>query len=332
MAVSETPANSLLSMVERNTALAQERSQDRGVRAPHVGVVVLNWRRPREILACLTSISAQAYPSYEIVVVDNGSANGSAQEIRRQFPAIEVIENGQNLGFAAGSNVGIRHLVRRGADYLLLLNDDALCDPDVLHRMVALAEAEPDIGVLGPTIFYADEPGTTIWSAGGRVDRLGRARHLRENETHVGPLPPPHNVDYVTGCALLIRRDVIERVGGLDERFFAYWEEVEWCARVRAAGFRVVHLPAARVWHGIRAQERDTSRFYQYLMTRNRLLYLECAAGRRAVVLAGLDVLRTAVSWRVKPRHRALRPYSGTLLRAVRDFAFRRFGPPPFPA
>ena len=331
--MSETPAGNPLSMVDPSTALGRARSEDRGVRAPRVGVVVLNWRRPREILACLASISEQDYPSYEIVVVDNGSANGSVEVIQRQFPAIGVIENGRNLGFAAGSNVGIDYLVRRGADYVLLLNDDALCDPDVLHRMVELAEAEPDIGMLGPTIFYADVPGNIIWSAGGSIDRLGRARHLQENEISDGPLPPPQDVDYVTGCALLIRSGVIATVGLLDERFFAYWEEVEWCARVRAAGYRVVHLPAARVWHGIRQVDRETSEFYQYLMTRNRLLYLECAGDRwTAVALAGLDILRTSLSWRLKPRHRAMRPYSLTLLRAVWDYTFRRFGPPPFPA
>jgi GT2 family glycosyltransferase len=298
-----------------------------------VGVVVLNWRRPREILACLASIEAQDYPSYEIVVVDNGSANGSVAEIRREFPAVWVIENGCNLGFAAGSNRGINFLVQRGVDYVLLLNDDAICDSALLRELIARSEAEPDIGVLGPTIFYADDPGTVIWSAGGVVDRLGHARHLQENDVGDGPLPPARDVDYVTGCALLIRRGVIEKVGMLDERFFAYWEEVEWCARARAADFRVVHLPAARVWHGIQQQERETSQFYQYLMTRNRLLYLECTGGRRAaIVLAGFEILRTALSWRVRPRHRAMRPYSGTLLRAIWDFGLRRFGAPPLPA
>jgi GT2 family glycosyltransferase len=298
-----------------------------------VGVVVLNWRRPREILACLASIAAQDYPSYEIVVVDNGSANGSVGEIRRAFPAVQVIENGRNLGFAGGSNRGIDDLVQRGADYVLLLNDDAVCGPDLLRLLVEQSQAEPDIGMLGPTIFYADPPGTRICSAGGVVDRLGRARNLEADDSGTGLLPAVRDVDYVTGCALLVRRDVVEKIGGLDERFFAYWEEVEWCARARAAGFRVVHVPAARVWHGIQQQDRETSRFYQYLMTRNRLLYLACVGARPWVIgLAGLEILRTALSWSLKRRHRAMRPYAGTLLRAVWDFVLRRYGAPPVPA
>ena len=320
-------------MAESGTVPVLGPSRDRGTRSPRVGIVVLNWRRPREVLACLASIEAQDYPSYETVVVDNGSANGSVAEIRRQCPSVWVIENGRNLGFAAGSNRGIDYLMRRGVDYVLLLNDDATCEPELVSRLIEYAEVDPSIGVLGPTIFYADPPGTIIWSAGGIVDRLGRPRHLRADEPADGSLPRARDVDYVTGCALLIRRDVIETVGILDERFFAYWEEVEWCARARAAGFRIVYVPAARVWHGLRQHDRETSRFYQYLMTRNRLLYLECTGARPAEIMqAGLEILRTALSWRVKPRHQAMRPYSGALLRAVWDFALRRFGPPPLPA
>jgi GT2 family glycosyltransferase len=316
-------------MVEPSITPCREHRQDQGTRPPRVGVVVLNWRRPREILTCLASIEAQDHPSCEIVVVDNGSANGSLADIRREFPAAVAIENGRNLGFAAGNNRGIEYLMKQGVDYVLLLNDDATCERTLLSQLIAQAEAEPDIGVLGPTIFYADHPGTIVWSAGGAVDRLGRARHLGANEGANGTPPSAREVDYVTGCAFLIRREVIETVGMLDERFFAYWEEAEWCARVRAAGYRVIHLPSARVWHGIKQEDRETSPFYQYLMTRNRLLYLECAVGRWMVVLAGLDILRTSLSWSVRPRHRAMRPYAGALLRAVRDYAFRRFGSPP---
>jgi GT2 family glycosyltransferase len=331
--MSETTDGNPSDMGAPSIAARRTRPLDAEVRVPRVGVVVLNWRRPREILACLASVEAQDYPAFEIVVVDNGSANGSIGEIRRRFPAVSVIENGHNLGFAAGSNRGVDHLVRSGIDYVLLLNDDATCAPDLLHRLVELAEAEPDIGVLGPTIYYADSPGTTIWSAGGLVDQLGHARHLGVNERGDGPPPPAREVDYVTGCALLIRRDAVEKIGLLDERFFAYWEEVEWCTRARAAGFRVVHLPTARVWHGLKQEDRETSRAYQYLMTRNRLLYLECAgAGRATIMRAGLEILRTALSWTVRPRHRAMRPYVGSLLHAVCDFVLRRFGPPPLPA
>lgn len=308
-------------------------SPDRTVGNPRLGVVVLNWRRPREILDCLASIEAQTYRSHETVVVDNGSVNHSLAEIRRRFPAVSVVENDRNLGFAGGSNVGIDFLLRRAVDYILLLNDDATCEPDLLRKLIDRAESDSSIGVLGPTIFYANEPRTIVWSAGGVIDRLGRARQISAPDPRDEDFRGVRDVDYVTGCALLIRRCVIEQIGTLDERFFAYWEEAEWCARARAAGFRVVHAAGARVWHGFLHEDRETSHAYQYLMTRNRLLYLECATGSRAAVtLAVLDILRTVLSWRLKPRHRTMRPFVGDLLQALRDYALRRFGPPPLSA
>lgn len=319
------------SMVEPSIAARPARPHHEATRLPRVGVVVLNWRRPRDILDCLASVTAQEYAPdlIEVVVVDNGSANGSVAEIRERFPAVTVIENGRNLGFAAGCNRGIAALLERGAEYVFLLNDDATCEPALLGRLVAEAETDTSIGMLGPTVYYADGSGAEIWSAGGMVDRLGHTSHMQATDGAT----TVRDVDYVTGCAILIRRSVIETVGMLDERFFAYWEEVEWCARARAAGYRVVQVPAARVWHGIQQEDRETSRFYQYLMTRNRLLFLESAGrGQGAVLLAALDIVRTALSWSIKPRHRAMRPYVGALLQALRDFTLRRFGAPPLPA
>jgi len=296
---------------------------------PRVGIVVLNWNRPDHTIACLTSLRELDYPSYEVVVVDNGSADGSPTAIRRLFPGVSVVENGRNLGFAAGSNVGIVLLARRGVDYVLLLNDDAEVATDLLGALVEVAEADPSTGILGPTIYYYG-PATVIWSAGGSIDARGRARHLRLGELGDAGLKPVQDVDYVTGCALLVRREVVERVGALDERFFAYYEEAEWCARARRAGFRVVYVPRARAWHKIDPAARNHSRSYLYLTARNRLLYLRCAgAGRGTIALASLDLLRTACSWSLRPKHRAMRPLASALVRGVADFAVGRFGPPP---
>jgi len=294
-----------------------------------VGIVVLNWNRPDHTIACLTSLRELDYPSCEVVVIDNGSADGSPTAVRRLFPGVAVVENGCNLGFAAGSNVGIAYLVRRGVDYVLLLNDDAEVATDLLGVLVDVAEADPSIGILGPTIYYYD-PANVIWSAGGSIDARGRARHLRLGELGDAGLKPVQDVDYVTGCVLLVRREVVERVGALDERFFAYYEEAEWCARARRAGYRVVYVPRARAWHKIDPAARNHSRSYLYLTARNRLLYLRCAgAGLATIALASLDLLRTACSWSLRPKHQTMRPLASALVRGVADFAAGRFGPPP---
>ena len=298
-----------------------------------VGVVILNWNRPFETLACLDSLRRSNVGSdclsFEIVVVDNGSVDGSPELLRRLRPDVTVIENGHNLGFAAGSNVGIRHLLNRGVDFVFLLNDDAEVAPDSIRILVDEAISDSGVGIVGPKIYYHD-PGNVIWFAGGCVDRYGRASHPGVDRRDDSAADVSRDVDYVTGCAMLVKRDVIERIGLLDERFFAYFEETEWCARARSAGFRVIYVPRARVWHKIKPNDRPRSPLYLYLMARNRLLYLRCVhASPSEIALASLDLVRTAISWLLRPRHQDMRRYSSVLLRGVWDFLLGRFGAPP---
>ncbi|MHB1131366.1 MAG: glycosyltransferase family 2 protein [Chloroflexota bacterium] len=299
------------------------------VSRPRVGVVILNWRRPDHTMACLDSLVRLRYPTFEVVVVDNGSPEGTPKAIERRFPWITLIENGRNLGFAAGNNEGIDVLMARGAGYVLLLNDDTEVASDLLEALVAAGEADPAIGILGPTVYY-HEPASVIWSAGGTVDRLGEAHHLQLGQGGGVVGEGVREVDYVTGCAMLVKRSVVESVGSLDGRFFAYFEDTEWCARARKAGFGVVHVPRAQVWHKIAAPERAGSPYYAYLMARNRLLFLRCSgAGPRARLHAAIELLRTAGSWTVRSENRGKRSLVPALLRGVGDYARGRFGPPP---
>src|SRR5262249_24015795 len=146
------------------------------------------------------------------------------------------------------------------------------------------------------------------WSAGGTVDRWGWTRHRLVDE-EVEPRPEdPRDVDYVTGCALLVKRRVVERIGGLDERFFLYFEETECCARARRAGYRVTYVPSAWIWHKIEPEARSRSPVYQYYMTRNRLLFLRCrGADPLTIALVIGQMLRPAASWLARPRHSARR-------------------------
>jgi GT2 family glycosyltransferase len=299
--------------------------------APHVSVILLNWNQPEFTLACLKSLERIDYPSFDIIVIDNGSEDGSPTAIRHAYPNVTLIENGRNLGFAGGNNVGVKCALAAGADYLLLLNNDTEVAPNLLRAMVDVGESDPSIGALGPTIFYFDHA-NVIWSAGGSVDRIGEPRHLRENQVEQNDDLPVRveDVDYVTGCAFMVKRSVVENAGLLDERFFIYFEETEWCARIKRAGFRIVYVPQARMWHKISMVQRTTSRRYLYLMTRNRLLYLRLSgAGPTTLAAAVIDLLRTVASWTLRPRHRAMRPYSTALVRGIWHFAQGRFGAPP---
>ncbi len=297
---------------------------------PKVLIIVLNWNGLTDTLTCLKSLAGLDYPAYEVLVVDNGSTDSSPAIIRERFPAVMVVENDVNLGYAGGNNIGLYRALRQGSDYALLLNNDTEVAPDFLRHLVNVAESDPQVGIAGPTIYYYDSP-DRIWSAGGSIDWLhGRTAMVGLNEWDIGQFgTQPRPVDFVTGCALLVKRAVLERIGGLDERFFTYFEETEWCVRAQWAGFEIVHVPAARIWHKIPLDARDSSPAVHYYMVRNRLLFLKSAhAGWRAWwhTLFG-EYLRWVVTWSIRPRWRHKRAHRNATLRGVADVVLGRWGP-----
>lgn len=272
---------------------------------PRVGIIVLNWNGVDDTLACLESLARLDYPTFEVIVVDNGSADGSVLAIRERFSGVTLIENGENLGYTGGNNVGLRRVLAQRLDYALLLNNDTEVPPDSLRLLVEVADAYPAVGIVGPTIYYYDQP-QVIWSAGGAIDwRRGQTWMVGLNEHDIGQFgQEPREVDFVTGCALLVKREVLERVGLLDERFFAYYEETEWCVRIKRAGFRILHVPSACVWHKIRPEAQKDSPLVHYYMTRNRLLFLKVAgAGAQAWLHTLLtEYLCILATWTLKPQ------------------------------
>jgi GT2 family glycosyltransferase len=295
---------------------------------PRVAIIVLNWNGLVDTLECLESLSHLDYPAYEVVVVDNGSTDGSVPAIRARCPEVAIIETGKNLGYTGGNNAGLRYALVHQAGYFLLLNNDTEVAPDFLHQLVEVAEADPRIGVVGPTIYYHDLP-NVIWSAGGAIDwRRGSTRMVGLDEREAGQFGiEPRSVDFVTGCAMLVRREVVEHVGMLDERFFAYYEEVEWCVRIARAGYKVVHVPMAKVWHKISPSTQEDLPFVHYYMTRNRLLFLRTTGaswwvwGR--VLLT--EYLRTLISWSVRARWRHKRLLRNAMIRAIADAGWGRW-------
>jgi GT2 family glycosyltransferase len=252
--------------------------------------VVLNWNGGDDTLAALESLDG-----VETICVDNGSDDGSLDAIAARFPAVELIRTGVNLGFSGGNNVGIRRALARGADWVLLLNNDAVAGRELPAALSAAAAARPDAGVLACKVFFADPPDVLMY-AGGRVNlRLGYwGRQDGFGQRDDGRFDSLRDVDRATGAAMAVSRVAIERAGLLDESLFAYAEDTEWCLRIREAGFAVVFVPDAKVWHvgsastgGLRS---PTSIYYD---TRNMIAVAErhdpragaVAALRRGVVL-----------------------------------------------
>ena len=221
---------------------------------PAIGIVILSWNGKELTQLCLRSVLQCTYPNFRITVVDNASVDGTVDALQHEFgDKIDLIANPRNLMFASGNNVGIKHLMEQRMEWVRLLNNDVEVDPGLLYAMVAVGESDPQIGIVGPKIYYWQSR-DTLWFAGGKMSLWGRgSRHIGIRQKDEGQYNQVHDVDYVTGCALLIRRKVIEHIGLLDESYPMYNEDSDWCQRARQAGYRVVYAPEGKLWHKISA-------------------------------------------------------------------------------
>jgi GT2 family glycosyltransferase len=273
---------------------------------PRVAVVILNTNKRDDTLACLASLAESTWRNLDVIVLDNASTDGSAEAIRARHPGVHVAPLRDNRGYAGNNNVGVALALARGAEWIFVLNEDTILDPECLTRMVRYGEAHPGAGIVGPLVLHFDEPGV-IQSAGGWFDAW-RAGHLGQNEDDRGQFAEPRRVDWISGCGILLRRAVIEQVGLLDERFFYYWEETEWCLRAARAGWGIALVPAARLWHKGVTRHYEPSPNVSYYHTRNRLLMMRkhgASAPRLAIEILG--ICRTLAAWAIKPKWRTRR-------------------------
>jgi GT2 family glycosyltransferase len=217
---------------------------------PLVYVIILTWNGKRDTIACLESLRSVTYPNFRTILVDNASADGTVPEVSGLFPDISIIENGTNLRFAGGNNVGIREALGRGAEYVLLLNNDTLVEADFLTRLVEAAQ-ETSAGFAGPKIYFESDR-KRFWYAGGRIEWWkGWISHIGVREPDRGQYDRRSDTGYVTGCCVLASRGVVERIGLLDEAYFIYGEDADWSVRGSRAGFRLIYEPASIVYHKV---------------------------------------------------------------------------------
>ncbi len=228
---------------------------------PDISIIILSWNVRDLLRACLTSLvrsddTAQRRHAMEVIVVDAASSDGSAEMVRAEFPQVKLIASDENLGYSRGNNAGLRAAAGR---YILILNPDAEVVGEALAQMVAYMDDHPQAGLLGPQLLYPDQ---TVQSTRRRFPTLATGFF---ESTWLQPLVPRSmldryyardlpddaisEVDWVVGAAMLVRREAHEQVGGLDEGFFMYSEELDWCRRMQAAGWKVVYFPLARIIH-----------------------------------------------------------------------------------
>lgn len=219
------------------------------LRQPRVSIIILNWNSYEVTLDCLLSLRKIDYSNFEVVLVDNGSIDESPEKLLANAPEIRLIRNATNLGFAGGCNVGMRDALRRGTDYLLLLNNDTIVGPDFLSQLVRVAESDEKIGAVSPKILFFDRPDRLNYAGGEhRPWRLfPKVFGLRQLDD--GRYDKLREVSFLTGCAFLIKAEVVRKIGVLEEIYFHFYEDIEWSLRVLKAGFKTFYVPAAKIWH-----------------------------------------------------------------------------------
>lgn len=226
----------------------------------------------------------------ECLVVDNGSGDGTEEAIKNyKLPNMDYkfIQSGANLGFAGGNNVGIRDAVKRGFDYIILMNNDLILPTNIVQKLVGYMEESPEVGVASPKMYFAkgyefhkdkykeSELGKVIWYAGGIIDRKNAySAHRGVDEVDIGQYDKTEETDFANGATVIVRKEVFEKVGLLDASFFLYWEDADFSERVKKAGYKVMYFPGTSMWHKVSASTGGSgSPTNDYFLTRNRLYY-----------------------------------------------------------
>jgi hypothetical protein len=238
-----------------------------------VFAVIVTWNQRDETLDCLDSLRQATHPNLRLIVIDNGSSDGTASAIRAEYPSAQLLRNETNRGFAAAVNQGTRHALAQGAEFVFWLNNDTIVGREALAALLAETGRER-AGILIPLITYFDQP-QVVWSAGADLNPLtlevrGDTRGMLDRGQWHEVLDRQH----ATACAALIPRSTLEKVGLLDERFFYYYDDADYSLRVTRAGLRILFVPRARVQHKVaRASGGVDTPYHRYWMGRSSAIY-----------------------------------------------------------
>lgn len=292
-----------------------------------IAVVIVSYNVKEDLLACFSSLEKLSPSGYQlkIFVVDNDSADGSVQAIKSRN--IVLLESKVNLGFAGGNNLGIKQALAWEANFVLVLNPDTIVDKSLIKEFLERVKINPKIGIIGPKIYFAPgyefhkdrygqkERGKVIWWAGGKMDWNNVVtKHIGVDEVDGNQYNVAGETETIPGTAMFIRREVFEKIGFFNEKYFLYFEETDFCRRAKAAGFKLWYEPKAIIWHKNAQSSGIGSDLQDYYITRNRLLF----GFKYAPLRSKFNLLEEAVKLVVSGR-----PWQK---RGVLDFLFGRFG------
>ncbi|MFA6320557.1 MAG: glycosyltransferase family 2 protein [Candidatus Omnitrophota bacterium] len=311
---------------------------------PKVSIIILNWNGAEDTIECLNSVEGLSYPNYDIIVVDNGSVDGSRDLIKKTCPRVTVLSLGVNLGYAGGNNAGIKYAMDHGADYVLILNNDTVIDSCIINEFIKSSEKHKTAGIFGAKIYYYNDP-ACIWFGRAKWNEdISDFNSIDDGKTDACPeVNDVHETDYVCGCAMFIRASLIKKIGLFDESFFLCWEETDFCERAKRAGLKCLFVPTAKVWHKIAVSFKGESSPQKiYFNTRNKLLWAKRNLSLRkrwAVYRSALKELLPSsfeknnfsfiknIYWdilRIKKNRNS--PIFKARISGIKDFVFRRYG------
>jgi len=236
-----------------------------------VSIITINYNNPEITCDLIYSIKKSEYKHYEIIVVDNGSTKGHTTKIKKVFPDVNLILSKKNLGFSGGNNLGIENA--RG-EYIFLLNNDTIILPNSLKVLVEKLKNNKSIGAASPKIKYYYKPNIIQYAGSTAINTLTlRNRHLGNGIEDNGQFDNEHYTNYAHGAAMIFRKTIIKRVGKMPDIYFLYYEEMDWCEKIKSAGFKIRYIPSSVVYHKESMSTGKDSPLKIYYLNRNRILY-----------------------------------------------------------
>ncbi len=237
---------------------------------PNLFIIILNWNGLHDTIECIESLKRSDYKNFQILVVDNGSDADYYRLI--EIKEIELLRLQENIGFAGGANAGIKYALDNNADYILLLNNDTIVSLNFLSLLIKNLTLEENCGIVAPQINYYNAP-KKIWSAGGNISKIRGSGFVLSNKIK-NKEGTNRFVDFVSGCCMLIRKEVFNKVNDFDENYFLYVEDVDFCKRVIDSGFKIMVVPQSKIWHKVNASTLNNNSYIPlYYNTRNRLYF-----------------------------------------------------------
>jgi GT2 family glycosyltransferase len=256
--------------------------------------IIVNWNLKIDVLACISSLRTAGAPLDQIIVVDNGSSDGSVDALRTIYgPDLRILPNKVNLGFAVGNNLGIKHALDLRAEWIFLLNNDTTVAPTLFTELAKVIKNNPQYGIISPLIMAYDDP-DRIWNLGNRrIPGTLITYSPHKGRTDKGNLPHLVPVDFITGCGMIVNAGVFKKIGLLNSKYFMYGEDVEFCWKAQQAGFKIACATKGKIWHkGSASAKRDKPRF-RYLQIRNQIrFYREFANYIQMPIMVAFSLLR----------------------------------------